>query len=139
MKNKIKYTWEWVHEMVENIATQVDQTQQLEAITGVSRGGLIPAILLSYRLDTPYIPLEQAQDLIPGRRKRIMLVDDIADSGYTMRGLEHFNFITATLTKRYTSAFTPNIAGSIITDDHWLVFPWEATDSQPIQDYLTNK
>jgi len=139
MKATESCTWDWVHAQVDSIAAQAEQRELPEAITGIPRGGLIPAILLAYKLDIPYITLEQAQELLPGRRRRILLVDDIADSGYTLLDANYFGFITATLAKRHTSKFNPDFIGCTISNDDWIIFPWESTDSQPIQDYLKNK
>jgi hypoxanthine phosphoribosyltransferase len=83
--------------------------------------------------------LEQAQDLLPGRRRKILLIDDIADSGRTLQEPSYFGFLTATLVKRYTSTFTPDYIGCTIYNDNWIVFPWETANSQPIQDYLNIK
>jgi hypoxanthine phosphoribosyltransferase len=67
----------------------------------------------------------------------ILLVDDICDSGVTMKDYAD-QFITATLCMRYVSETIPEFYGEKIEDDRWLVFPWEKNNSKPIQDYLDN-
>ena len=39
---------------------------------------------------------------------------------------------------RVGSLTSPRLYGEFISDDKWLVFPWETLDSIPVQDYLMN-
>ena len=105
-------------------------------ITGVPRGGLIPAVLMSHKFNIPFIGLEAAKTLPGELKKKILVIDDIADSGNTLAQIERHNFQTATLARRYSATFTPSMVGQDVRDDHWLVFPWENIRSKSIQDYL---
>jgi uncharacterized protein len=73
---------------------------EIDYIVGITRGGLLPAVLLSHRLDVPMRTVswstfhkdqmrehayDIAEDISEG--KRILLVDDILDSGRTMAEL----------------------------------------------------
>ena len=40
---------------------------------------------------------------------------------------------------RVGSIVTPRLYGELITDQRWLVFPWETLDSVPMQDYLVEQ
>ena len=136
MAEKKLYTWRWVDEQIDKIGEQMEGFEKPQFITGVPRGGLIPAILMSHKFDIPYIGLEAAKTLPGDLKKKILVIDDIADSGNTLAQIERHNFQTATLARRYSSTFTPSMVGQDVRDDHWLVFPWENISSKSIQDYL---
>jgi len=136
MKEKKLYNWKWVDEQIDKIGEQMEGFEKPQFITGVPRGGLIPAVLMSHRFGIPYIGLEAAKTLPGDLKKKVLVIDDIADSGNTLAQIERHNFQTATLARRYSSTYTPSMVGQDIRDDHWLVFPWENIRSKSIQDYL---
>jgi len=136
MAEKKFYNWEWVDQQINSIGEKLEGLDKPQFITGVPRGGLIPAVLMSHRFDIPYIGLEAAKTLPGDLKKKVLVVDDIADSGNTLEQIKRHNFITATLARRYNSSYSPQCVGVEIKDDHWLVFPWENLSSKTIQDYL---
>jgi len=136
MKEKKLYNWKWVDEQIDKIGEQMEGFEKPQFITGVPRGGLIPAVLISHRFDIPYIGLEAAKTLPGDLKKKVLVIDDIADSGNTLAQIERHNFQTATLVRRYSSTYTPSMVGQDVRDDHWLVFPWENISAKSIQDYL---
>ena len=136
MAEKKFYTWNWVNDQIDKIGEQLEGLEKPQFITGVPRGGLIPAVLMSHKFDIPFIGLEAAKTLPGDLKKKILVIDDIADSGNTLAQIQRHNFKTATLARRYSSSFSPLFVGEDISDDHWLVFPWENISSKTIQDYL---
>lgn len=136
MAEKKLYDWNWIEEQIDKIGEKLEAFEKPQFITGVPRGGLIPAVLMSHKFDIPYIGLEAAKTLPGDLKKKILVIDDIADSGNTLAQIQRHNFKTATLARRYSSSFTPTITGTDILDDHWLIFPWEQKSSKAIQDYL---
>ena len=136
MAEKKFYTWKWVDEQINKIGEQMEGFEKPQFITGVPRGGLIPAVLMSHKFNIPFIGLEAAKTLPGELKKKILVIDDIADSGNTLAQIQRHNFKTATLARRCSSAFTPSMVGEDVRDDHWLVFPWENISSKSIQDYL---
>lgn len=68
-------------------------------IVGLTRGGLVPAVVLSHKLDIPLTPIQWSnseegekefvewisEDLNLGQK--ILIVDDIVDSGQSIKGL----------------------------------------------------
>ena len=136
MAEKKLYDWNWVDEQIDKIGEKLEGFEIPQFITGVPRGGLIPAVLMSHKFNIPFIGLEAAKTLPGDLKKKILVVDDIADSGNTLAQIQRHNFRTATLARRYSSSFTPTITGIDILDDHWLIFPWEQKSSKAIQDYL---
>jgi hypoxanthine phosphoribosyltransferase len=136
MAEKIQYSWEWVNIQLDNIGEKLEAIERPQFVTGIPRGGLIPAILVSHKFKIPYIGLEAAKTLPGALKKEVLVLDDISDSGNTLKQIERHNFITATLAVRYNSLYIPTYIGTTIRDDHWMVFPWEDTSSKTIQDYL---
>jgi len=136
MVKKKLYTWKWVDEQIDKIGEQMEGFEKPQFITGVPRGGLIPAVLMSHKFNIPFIGLEAAKTLPGDLKKKVLVIDDIADSGNTLAQIERHNFQTATLARRYSSTYTPSMIGQDVRDDHWLVFPWENISAKSIQDYL---
>lgn len=136
MKNKVFYDWKWVNTQIDVIGEQLEGTEVPKFVTGIPRGGLVPAVLISHKFDIPFIGLEAAKALPGNLKKKILVIDDISDSGDTLSQIKRHNFITATLAVRHTSSFTPNYSGTSISNDDWLVFPWENSNANTVQDYL---
>ena len=134
MTEKVFISWSWVDHQINVIADKLHRTSEFVAVTGVPRGGLIPAVMLSHKLGLKYIPYQQAVS----KRRPVLVVDDISDSGLTLTDIGSKGFKTATLCVRYNTRYTPDYYGEEITSDKWLVFPWEENDSKPIQGYLDN-
>jgi len=128
---KFYVTWEEIDELVNLLAKQItNSTYQIDYIFGLQRGGLIPAVMLSHKLNIP-----MTQELT---RQNILVVDDICDSGETFKEffLEYPNSIFACLHfKPHTSSFNPDFSANKFFSDAWIVYPWEREDSKTIQDY----
>tara|TARA_R110000868_G_scaffold390868_1_gene660700 strand:- start:11 stop:433 length:423 start_codon:yes stop_codon:yes gene_type:complete len=138
MAEKISYSWKWVNEQIDAIGEKLEAIGKPEFVTGVPRGGLIPAVLISHKFRIPFIGLEAAKTL-PGKlKKNILVIDDISDSGNTLEQINRHNFILATLAVRHSSNFTPTFYGEVIKDDRWIVFPWEEYSADSVQDYLVD-
>ena len=132
MTEKVFMSWNWVDLQIEVLATKIGSDSKFTVVTGIPRGGLIPAVMLSHKLGIKYMPYREAIKAL----KPVLIVDDIADTGYTLTELGTRGFSTATLCFRYSTQYTPEYYGEEITDDRWLVFPWEENDSKTIQGYL---
>lgn len=133
---KRELTWEWVESQIERMSTWINHQEPIQYVTGLPRGGLIPAILISHKYGIKYIDLEKAKTLPAKTRRRTLLVDDISDTGISLRELHDYEFLTAALAFRTTSKYVPDHYCEVISDARWLVFPWENKDSDSIQDYL---
>jgi uncharacterized protein len=134
-KNKIYLSWKWVDEQINTIGDKLENVD-IEFVSGIPRGGLIPAVMMSHVFGIKYISYSSAKMLPKDLRNKTIVVDDIADTGITLKEADEIGFITATLSMRSTSLTAPRYFGEFITGDEWLVFPWEKLDSIPVQDYL---
>ena len=126
----------YVNELCEQITNYCKMhnmhLSDLNGVYGIPRGGLILAVLISHKLNLPYV--DRLQTLYG---KRFLVVDDIADSGETLNQMkaevfEHALF--ATIHYNPNSIIEPQFwVKEKITD--WIVYPWEQVDAKPIQDY----
>ena len=138
MKNKLYLSWNWVDEQIHSIGDKLEGLD-LEFVSGIPRGGLIPAVMMSHAFDIKYISYSSAK-MLPGElKKKTLVIDDISDTGVTMAEADQSKFVTASLCCRLGTKTLPRFTGETISDDRWLVFPWETLDSNPVQDYLVNK
>ena len=129
---KIYLTWKDIEDAVDSLAYQIKKSNEpIEAITGLPRGGLIPAVLLSHKLELPYINITNDCE----KYENILVVDDICDTGETLR--QYINFFSiATIHYKQTAIVKPDFYYSLAPQDIWIVYPWENKDSDPIADYL---
>ncbi len=102
--------------MINQLARKIKKSKiEFNGIYGVPRGGLLPAVILSHKLNLPIL-------LYP--TEHTLVVDDISDKGYTLQRLKNKKIATL-----YSTAWTitkPTWHIDIKKDHNdWLVFPWE--------------
>jgi hypoxanthine phosphoribosyltransferase len=149
--NTTKYTWDELNAFCLILASRLG-SEKFDSVVGVSRGGLIPATIIAEQmgvreLRTTGVRSYQLrrgsketrpvlyQSCTPYLHGRVLLVDDIADTGETFEYLmKHFNknkaiteVITCSVFVRRTSSFIPNYYHTDIVGKDWVVFPWEKT------------
>ena len=127
--NKIILSWSDIDELVDKLCKRIqEESLPIDSVHGLKRGGYIPAVMISHRLNLPYSEVITPTTLV---------VDDICDTGVTLR--DGPGVYTAVLhQKPETSCFTPNIWAELHLGEEWVLYPWERQDSEPIQDYLKN-
>jgi hypoxanthine phosphoribosyltransferase len=114
-----------------------------KAIIGLARGGLVPAVIMSHLLDVKMFPVSYSskkgeykghENILPEFPITwdILIVDDICDTGYTMKEVDKFYCLngnvvrTAALYHKEGAVITPDyIWQSIPKDANWIEFPWE--------------
>lgn len=140
-KEKIFLSWEDIEKMIEKLYYKIQLSHpQISSITGLPRGGLIPAVMLSHKLNIPFINAEELnlynKPKFSLKDKSILVIDDICDSGKTLQYIIP-KYLTATLYhKPNVSTVTPDIYCSEVKENEWIVYPWEREDSKMVQDYL---
>lgn len=147
MEDKLYYTWEYIHRLTLNLADGVlEENYNIDYIVAVSRGGLVPGVLMSHYMDLPLKPLawstrdhlDQVHDLTIAEDikegKTILLVDDINDSGKTFieilsdweyNHLSAGRVIPVSVFQRATTKLPSDHYSKLITCQDWVVFPWE--------------
>lgn len=184
---KVYVTWQDVQGAVLEIARKLQKDNwRPDYIVGLTRGGLIPAVMLSQYLEVPcetlkvslrdsnqcesnlwmaedafgYVPMEERGTVHieismlpvredgsdPARRKNILIVDDINDTGatiawikkdwpsgclpnsYAWKNIFHNNVRFAVITNNLASKEDVDYSASEINkneEDVWMVYPWE--------------
>lgn len=123
--NKMYLSWDDINVLVEDLCNTIATSgAEIKSIAGIKRGGLIPAVMISHKLNIPYV------DRI---NKDTLVVDDICDTGETLK--KSIAMYTATLHYKPTAGFTPDFYAKEVGSD-WIVYPWERKDSDAVQDYL---
>ena len=131
--NKIHlYRWSDIELLTDKLCEEIIKIPNVTHISGLSRGGLIPAVMVSHKLNLPYTDkILWSDDKVI---RNTLLIDDICDSGETLYNSEAA--ITAVLHhKPHTAKFTPTAYAQRFDGDEWIIYPWEKSDSQAIQDY----
>ena len=128
-------SWNDIDRAINRLVASINSSEtKLEAVGGLPRGGLIPAVLLSHRLNIPFV----SQANIAGVSGNILIVDDICDSGRTLKRFKfEENVYTATLHWKQSAEYQPNYFWEIAYENEWIVYPWENKDSQTKPDYAT--
>lgn len=112
-------------------------------IIGLSRGGLIPAVIISNMLNIRKVyalGLKSYEEERQGEVEvyqvpeistmdKILLIDDISDSGESFKLTNEMlvgkDVVTVSLFLKHKTAFKPNVYGKAVPDEQWVVFPWE--------------
>lgn len=126
-------SWNDIDRAINRLTASITTSDvKLDAIGGLPRGGLIPAVMLSHRLSIPFVSQSNIQ-LIEGN---ILVVDDICDTGKTLKRFKFENNIyTAALHWKQSAEYQPNYFWEVAYENEWIVYPWENKDSKTIQDY----
>lgn len=130
---KIFLSWDDIETAVESLAHQIRLSgDNIGAIVGLARGGLIPAVMLSHKLGIPLVSDDHDTE------GYLLVVDDICDTGNTLEYYTKYEgALTATIHHKQTAIVKPDFYYSLALQDKWIVYPWENKDSKPIQDYAT--
>ncbi len=182
--NKVIYSWQDIERQCQSIVNQIAKdTWRPDYVVGITRGGNVPATIISHMLsvgcETLKVSLrdggecesncwmaDDAFGLVhdegyqsrwdPDLRKKILIVDDINDSGNTLNWIEKDwqhsclpqeeyvwnsvwgnNVRFAVLTNNLASEFdnVSYFATEInkIDDPSWIVYPWEC-----VGEYIDN-
>lgn len=132
-------SWEDIELDVQKIVAQVSD---VDYVVGIPRGGLIIAVMISHKLGIKHMTIDHLEKLeefgLDIDKKKILVVDDISDSGQTLKRFIKEGYTTATLDVRHTTVAIPEHYANLINNADWIVYPWEQKDSKTIQDYLDN-
>lgn len=143
MTNKIYLKWEDIHSHAKLLVSKIKESgRQYDRIIAVSRGGLIPAGILSYELDirncgsinmSSYdganmrsddeIEISDAPQNID---EKTLIVDDLSDSGRTFRILRKL-YPQAHFAAVYSKEKGKDAVDLFAVEmpDEWIVFPWD--------------
>ncbi len=143
--NKLWYSWEEMRKDCHALVREmVLDNFDPEVIVGLSRGGLTPGVMLSHWFKKPFKSVKSAlrdfpewEDYLPRPTdKRVLIVDDICDSGETFHRMKKHiikkangvDVRFATLWWNNECDFEPKYYVREIAKDStntWINFPWE--------------
>ncbi|MCD6324612.1 MAG: phosphoribosyltransferase [Desulfurococcales archaeon] len=131
----------------------MDSGKDFDAIVTISRGGLIPARIVSdvLGIDEFYTvrskfwgiggriapePLVKMYEGVDVKGRDVLVVDEVVDTGATMakvvrllRGLGAKNIRTAVLHYKSTSSFIPNYFVEKVDHWVWIFYPWSFSET----------
>lgn len=143
------------NDLLEDVVQRIEESDfSPTVIVALSRGGLVPGVMLSHMLEIPLVPLivstrdfVKEEDLMVSfatetlrthlsTSDRILIVDDIIDSGVSMTMVIEMledtfgkqvaqRIRTAALYERYGAACEGDFVGLNVETDQWLYFSWE--------------
>ena len=145
-------TWDKIYEFLLSLAEKIREDKfKPDVIVGVSRGGWPPARVMSDLLENPEIanvkaefylgvaqtkgePLITQPVSVSVRDKEVLLMDDVADTGKSLRLVRaHLKEKGATEVKIATIYYKP---WSVVIPDYyeketrsWIIFPWERKET----------
>jgi hypothetical protein len=145
-------TWERIYELLLNLASKIRNSNfKPDVIVGISRGGWPPARIMSDLLENPELanvkvefylgvaetkgePVITQPVSVSVRGKRVLVVDDVADTGKSLRLVRtHLKEQGAVEVRIATIYYKP---WSVLKPDwyeretsRWIVFPWERKET----------
>jgi len=147
-----RLSWDEIQTQCETLAKKIkEQKVEFDLIIGIARGGWVPARILSDLLNNDELytmrvkfyddvaktkekPIITHPTQVDVTGKKVLLVDDIADTGESLlAALTHLKERNAgtinvvTLVKKPVSKFTPDLY--VLETPAWVIFPWEVRET----------
>jgi len=154
MANDIQYeipTWSQIYDLLLCQAQKIRGTYHPDVVIGIARGGLVSARILTDLLEAPQLCMIQVEFYVDVAKteteptlkqpltvtvggKKVLLVDDIADSGASLKlAVSHLQTQGAAEVKTATLYFKPK---SVVKPDFyekqtrcWVIFPWDLKET----------
>ncbi len=146
-KSKLYYGWQDLECDCQKLVKLLEN-QKFDCIVGISRGGVIPAAMLAHLLENKklfMISYSYYSGEVKNKRlvsvsaisgglhgKKILLVDDVVDSGKTMKkaidDLKKRKNKVVSVVLHYKSKLKPKVKPDYFASDPgtaWVVYPWE--------------
>lgn len=130
-------SWRDIDNIVDDLCKQV-KDKGYTVVVGLARGGVIPAVMISHKLGIKYDSVVwQTRDggliengrlnNIINREQKVLIVDDICDSGLTLTQVKanHPNTDVAVLTTKMETKLVDYAVKEYYNDGRWVIFPWE--------------
>ena len=153
MENKIAYTFNEIEQHINDLVYKIKESKnRFTKIVTLTKGGLIPARLIArdleideiyvmgiklYTLENTATPEPIIYQRLDGDFKqydKILLIDDIVDSGDSIKYVKHYienmehkccNIKIASVFYKKKSKIAPDFYSKVVDNEEWVVFPWE--------------
>ena len=142
-------SWHRVYQLASRLAfTILDAGYRPEVIVGIARGGYVPARILCDFLDVYALTSIRVVHYASGARKqplaevtdplgtditgkRVLIVDDVSDTGDTyevairhLAGFAPLEIRTAVLLHKTSARYQPDYIGRKVIKWRWMIYPW---------------
>lgn len=114
----------YMDQLVKKIRANEYASSKLKYVYGIPRGGWPIAVHLSHHLD---LDIRFSHPSVGCKIDEVLIVDDIADTGVTLRAFQ--DYCIATIFYKPRSIIKPQFY--IKETTKWVVFPWERIDEVP--------
>ena len=155
---KLWYPWDEMRRDLNTLCREITLDKfDPQVIVGLSRGGLTPGVMMSHWLQKPFKPVKAAlrdfpewEDYLPRKTdERVLIVDDICDSGETFTRMSSYikgprlnqplelptDVRFASLWWNNECDFEPHYYAQECAKDSegiWIHFPWEHWWNTPV-------
>jgi hypothetical protein len=152
MAKKLWYKWDEMRRDVNTLCRDITLDKfDPQVLVGLSRGGLTPGVMMSHWMQKPFKPIKTSlrdypewEDYLPKKTDdRVLIVDDICDSGETFQRISDFikergvgvEVRFASLWWNNECDFEPHYYVQECAKDTegiWIHFPWEHWWNAPV-------
>ena len=149
----VKLSWDDIEKLTKKLAEKIKKSRfKFDWIVGISRGGLVPARIISDYFDCPrlavmrvefYKSVGKTRDFpritqplqVRIKGKNVLVVDDVADTGRSLivaddhikrKGAKEIKI--ATLHYKPVSIFKPDFY--VEKTNAWIIYPWEKKETE---------
>jgi len=158
MSDKLFISWEQIE--IDCLKASKKIKKPVDVVVAITKGGLpIAAIIANKYLNHPPVITLQIKEIVaegkanyqtktiqivaplnpfPLHRKHILIVDDVADSGKTLKATVKLiktkkpkSITTLCLHYKSRTSVKPNIYVNKVRSQTWIVYPWESLAKQP--------
>lgn len=116
-----KLSWQDIDIGINEVVSKINNPI---SIFGIKRGGIIPAIIISHKLNIEY-------------KNGNFIIDDIVETGYTYNKYKNKGTFITLINKSKLDILSSNYLNNLVINK-WVIFPWE-DNSKAQQDYENYK
>lgn len=109
----ISVRWSDVDSYIDELSSKIPE--DATGVYGVPRGGLVLAVMLSYKCDI---------SLLQAPCEGCVVIDDIADTGTTLEHYKEKGYYITTMFYHKQSKVVPDF-WKHEKQEEWIIFPWE--------------
>ena len=144
-------SWDKAYELSKKLANKIKSSDFCpDLVIAIGRGGYVPArvvcdfllhnLLTSIKIEHWGIAAQKQKEAvirfplaIGVHDKRILIIDDVTDTGDTLRtavdyirDLKALKIKTGVLQHKITSSFVPDFYADVVKEWRWIIYPWAA-------------
>lgn len=137
----LNISWNEFQKDVLSLVSKIQEINEFDSILAVARGGLVPAGIIASELDIrkiDVVSIESYKDKEKGNHiihkhsnlddKNILVIDDLSDSGDTLRLIktQYPHATVATVYVKPAGIDAVDLYIREVKQEKWIVFPWES-------------